>query len=68
LFALPMGTIATGTKVPASSFPIALNFAPIRLEPGQRYVWRLEIDGKSEPDWRVAFNTRPAETGAGPTF
>jgi hypothetical protein len=47
--------------------PIALNFAPIPLEPGQRFVWRLEIDGKSEPDWYVAFNTRPQpsqETGS----
>jgi Family of unknown function (DUF6941) len=42
-------------------FPMAINFAPLPLEPGQRFVWRLEIDGKTEPDWRVAFNTRPAQ-------
>ena len=38
---------------------LALNFAPIALVPGGRYVWRLSIDG-FEDDWRVAFSTRPA--------
>jgi hypothetical protein len=44
--------------------PLAINFAPIPLEPGQRFEWRLEIDGDSDEDWRVAFNTRPQEPGA----
>jgi hypothetical protein len=42
--------------------PIAINFAPIPLEPGRRYVWRLEIDGDTADDWRVAFNTRPEQS------
>jgi hypothetical protein len=40
--------------------PLAFTFAPIPLEAGERYVWRLEIDGMSEEDWRVAFSTRPS--------
>ena len=39
--------------------PLAFTFAPIPLEAGERYVWRLEIDGHSHEDWRVAFSTRP---------
>jgi hypothetical protein len=38
---------------------LALNFAPLPLPPGGRYVWRLSIDGFDE-DWQVAFSTRPA--------
>jgi hypothetical protein len=29
------------------------------LEPNMRYEWRLSIDGESNPDWRLAFNTAP---------
>jgi hypothetical protein len=39
--------------------PFAMNFGPIPLEPGCRYVWRLSIDGHHEEDWRLAFSTRP---------
>jgi Family of unknown function (DUF6941) len=39
--------------------PFAVNFAPIPLEPGAQYVWRLSIDGHSEEDWNLAFSTRP---------
>jgi hypothetical protein len=44
---------------------LALNFAPIPLAPGGRYVWRLSIDGFEE-DWQVAFSTRPAAPAAPP--
>lgn len=44
--------------------PIALNFAPVPLAPGNRYEWRLDIDGASDEDWRVAFSTRPAVAAA----
>jgi hypothetical protein len=48
---LKPGTPLDGTV----AFPIG--FLP--LEPGQRYEWRLSIDGRSEDDWYLAFNTRP---------
>jgi hypothetical protein len=40
--------------------PLAVNIDPFPLMPGQRFVWRLSIDGQSEPDWRLTFLTRPA--------
>jgi len=40
--------------------PAAINIGPVQLAPGRRYVWRLSIDGQSEPDWEVAFSTRAA--------
>jgi hypothetical protein len=39
--------------------PLALNFGPLPLPPEGRYEWRLEIDGDSGEDWRLAFSTRP---------
>jgi hypothetical protein len=41
-------------------FPFAINFAPIPLEPGRRYEWRLHINGEWQPAWSVAFRTRLA--------
>ena len=48
---------------PGSSLdvPVAFNIAPIPLEPGRRYVWRLSINGKTDDNWQVAFSTRPEE-------
>lgn len=40
--------------------PLAVNFAPFALSPGQRYQWRLTIDGHQDEDWTVAFTTRNA--------
>src|SRR5690242_16280703 len=37
---------------------LAVSLAPIPLEPGERYAWRLTVDGKSEPDWQVGFTVR----------
>jgi hypothetical protein len=39
--------------------PMAMNFGPMPLPAGSRYVWRLSIDDQSQDDWRVAFSTRP---------
>jgi hypothetical protein len=39
--------------------PLAVNFGPLPLEPGNRYEWRLQIDGETGEDWRLAFSTRP---------
>jgi len=38
-------------------FPIAVNSGPVPLEPG-RYEWRLEIDGRTDDDWRLPFTVR----------
>jgi hypothetical protein len=46
-----------GTPIDLS---LALNLGPIPLAPGGRYEWRLTIDGHAEPDWHLAFSTRPA--------
>jgi hypothetical protein len=40
--------------------PLAINIGPIPLEPGNRFEWRLSIDGRTTDDWRLAFSTRPA--------
>lgn len=37
--------------------PLAINSAPLQLDPG-RYEWRLTIDGESDEDWRLAFSVR----------
>jgi hypothetical protein len=42
---------------------LAINFGPLPVPPGGRYVWRLSIDGHTDEDWEVAFSTRPV---AGP--
>ena len=39
----------------AFSFPHGL---PLR--PGERYEWRLTIDGRTEDGWQLGFSTRPA--------
>ena len=38
-------------------FPVAVNSAPLPLEPGT-YEWRLTIDGQADPDWRLPFTVR----------
>jgi hypothetical protein len=43
---------------------LAINLAPLPLEPGTGYTFTLSIDGRSEPDWRVRFFVRP---GPAPT-
>jgi hypothetical protein len=44
-------------------FPVAVNSAPLALEPGL-YVWRLTIDDEADPDWRLPFTVRSeAEEG-----
>jgi hypothetical protein len=54
------------TRVPESApgipldWAMAINIGPLPLAPGRRYVWELSIDGESEPDWHLAFSTRPA--------
>jgi hypothetical protein len=40
----------------AMAFPIG----PLPLEPGERFIWKLSIDGKTDDNWQVAFSTRSA--------
>jgi Family of unknown function (DUF6941) len=42
----------------ALEFPLAVNSAPLPLEPGQRYEWRLSLDGETDDDWRLPFTVR----------
>ena len=50
--------VKPGTPI---DLPLAVNMPPVPLEAAGRYEWRLSIDGRTEPDWRVAFSTRPRE-------
>ncbi len=54
----PVG-VKPGTPI---DLPLAINIPPFPLEPGNRYEWRLSIDGRSDDDWRVAFSTRPRDS------
>jgi hypothetical protein len=51
----PVG-LAPGAPVDVA---LAINLGPLPLEPGSRYLWRLVFDGNTEPDWVLAFTTRP---------
>lgn len=46
--------------------PVAFNIAPLPLEPGKRYIWKLIIDGHAADDWQVAFSTRQSKQKPGP--
>jgi hypothetical protein len=48
--------LKAGTPI---DLPFAVNIGPLPLDPDSRYVWRLSIDGHSEPEWELAFSTRP---------
>jgi hypothetical protein len=53
--ASPGDDIPPGMPVDAQ---VAFNFGPQQLTPGERYEWRLSIDGETREDWYVAFSTR----------
>ncbi len=55
--------VAAGTEF---NVPIAINLAPLPLEPGQRYEWRVAIDGQQFPELRLAFSTRIAGAAGAP--
>ena len=50
-------TVPEGSPIDVA---LAVNFGPLPLEPGTRFMWRLVIDGDSDPDWVLAFSTRAA--------
>lgn len=45
----------------ALTFPLALNFPPPPLEPGNRYEWRMTVNGVDHEDWRTPFSVRPRD-------
>ncbi len=50
-------TVPEGSPIDVA---LAVNFGPLPLPTATRFTWRLTIDGESEPDWLLAFSTRPA--------
>jgi hypothetical protein len=48
--------VPEGTPV---DVPIAVNFGPIPLSDGERYTWRMVVDGETLPGGLVSFTTRP---------
>jgi hypothetical protein len=38
---------------------LALNVPPLPLPAGNRFEWRLTIDGEIRDEWRLPFGTRP---------
>ena len=40
--------------------PLVFSVGPLPLTPGNRFVWKMKIDGKERDHWRVAFSTRKA--------
>lgn len=52
---LPLGT--------PLDVPLAIGVPPLRLAPGQRFSWVLELDGRTEEDWHLDFTTREQPAG-----
>lgn len=49
-------------------FPVALNMGPQPIPPGDRYEWRLTVNGESDEAWRLPFSTRAENAGGGQPF
>ncbi len=41
------------------SFVQAVNFGPLPLRHGARYMWELSINGEVNPEWSRGFSVRP---------
>jgi hypothetical protein len=52
-------TVPEGTPIDVA---LAVNLGPLPLPPGNRFIWRLVIDGDSTADWALGFTTRPRPT------
>ena len=48
---------------------ITVNFGPMAFEPGERFTWQLSVNGETQRDWQVSFQTEAAAApgGQGPT-
>jgi len=53
----PPGLIQGSPLDMAFAFPIG----PLPLAPGNRYIWKLTIDGNTDENWQVTFSTRASE-------
>jgi hypothetical protein len=38
--------------------PLAINFATLPVRPGSTYIWQLQIEDRTRPEWRVRFYVR----------
>ncbi len=55
-------TVTRPTQVPEGTpidVALAVNLGPLPLSPGNRYTWRLVIDGETGETWALSFTTRP---------
>lgn len=56
-------TVGRPVGIPEGSpvdLPLVVNLSAMPLQPGNRYTWRMSIDGDSRDDWALGFNMRPA--------
>ena len=53
----PQGAIE-GARV---SVNLAINIGPLPFTPGQRFNWKLVIDGQAKEEWVLSFSTRSLE-------
>lgn len=42
---------------------LPMNFAPIPLEGGHRYVWQFHLDGEMNAEWNLSYFVRPTPHG-----
>lgn len=52
------GDLAAGTMI---DIPLAINFGPLPLPPGHRYMWRMTVDGETNEEWTASFTIRPVD-------
>lgn len=45
--------------------PLAVNFGPIQLNGGERYVWRFQVEGERLPGASAAFSVRSRRAAPG---
>jgi hypothetical protein len=53
-------TVPEGTPIDVA---VPVNLGALPLKPGNRFTWRLTIDGDSHEDWTLSFTTRPVPEG-----
>lgn len=48
--------------IPIDLKPVVVNIRNAKLAPGSRYVWRLLLNGETQPAWTLSFTTRQEQT------
>ena len=59
-------TVTRPTMVPEGTpidVALAVNMGPLPLPPGNRYTWRMVVDGETSDGWALSFTTRPRPEG-----